>query len=328
MNNSGDAAATEAYDLGSLSAPVLSGRLLKLFVPVLESSGIVGVLLRRRLFAVNGFVAWSSRFAASVLSSEERTLYPLYAPPARLADDVVPSEDGNDGRQFVESLDNWFLSLRTGAADVPADSGTCIPDRFDSIRTLHDGYAAGRFTPVDIAKALIVRMNKSNAVDEGQSPLNAICEFDETALLADAEASTARWRDKRPLSCLDGVPVAVKQSIQVKGLRLTGGIGYLAQDPNSAASKEDGGVARTLRHLGALYTIHTNMDEMGVGVRGFNPHIRGGQVRNPRSPDRVPGGSSSGAASAVAAGLVPVAIGTDGGGSVRIPAACKLSRLF
>lgn len=317
----------ETYDSKALTAPVLSGRLLKVFVLLLEAP-LLGFPLRKRLFAVNGFNKWRTHFPPSVLSSGERIRYPLHPLPDTLpSNHVLPSgieADSADSHEFLEGLDTWFLSASRPEEESEYASG--IPSRFTSIRALHDGYKGQHFTPSDVCAALIERIRLSNGPDDGV-PLNAIREFDEAALLRDAEASTMRWRRKEQLSCLDGIPVAVKEQFAVKGLTLTAGVGYLVKNPDGEVSTEDGGVAKALRRAGALCSIHANMDEMGVGVRGFNPHLPGGQIRNPRNSNRVPGGSSSGAASAVAAGLVPVAIGSDGGGSVRIPAACALHSL-
>lgn len=320
--SSEEAATDDDYDLRGLSAPRLSGVLMKSFVALLEAPRM-GSLLRKRLFNLNYFTSWRAQFTPAVLSSEERTHFPLHPPPVvELSECVTPlesSDDSPEARDFLAALDAWFLS--SSYSDQDEDSGSGVPPHFTSIRVLHDGYKTKRFMPIDVCIALIERIKTSNCVEQGV-PLNAISDYDETALLRDAEASTARWLRMEPLSCLDGIPVAVKQNLAVNGLPLTGGIGYYLSCSAAHVSTEDSGVTLALRRAGALCSIHAQMDEMGVGVRGFNAHVPGGQVRNPLNFDRVPGGSSSGAAAAVAAGLVPVAVGTDGGGSVRIPSAC------
>lgn len=321
-SSSAEAGTDTSYDLRGLNAPRLSGALMKMFVALLEAPRM-GSLLRKRLFTLNYFTSWRAQFTPDVLNSEARTRYPLYPPPiVDLSEYVTPSESSDDSpeaRNFLAALDAWFLSSSDSNDDEGCVSG--VPPRFTSIRLLHDGYKNRRFTPTDVCIALIERIKNSSSIEQGV-PLNAISGYDEGALLRDAEASTVRWMRKEPLSCLDGIPVAVKQQLAVKGLPLTGGIGYYLSSSAAHVSTEDGGVTRALRRAGALCSIHTQMDEMGVGVRGFNAHVPGGQVRNPLNFDRVPGGSSSGAAAAVAAGLVPVSVGSDGGGSIRIPSAC------
>ncbi|MGN6780673.1 MAG: amidase [Marmoricola sp.] len=114
---------------------------------------------------------------------------------------------------------------------------------------------------------------------------------------------------------LHGVPVAVKEEIDVAGCVTTfGGRG------NSTPARHDGEVVRRLRAAGAVIIGKTRMPEFGQWP--FTESLAGGVTHNPWDPRRTPGGSSGGTAVAVAAGMVPVGIGGDGGGSIRIPSAC------
>lgn len=115
----------------------------------------------------------------------------------------------------------------------------------------------------------------------------------------------------------DGLRVAVKDSIDIAGLPTTGGSKALADAPPAA---EHAAVVTRLLEAGCRIIGKANMHELAYGVTGIN-HWTGTPV-NPLFPDRVPGGSSSGSATAVAAGLCDFAIGTDTGGSIRTPAAC------
>jgi Asp-tRNA(Asn)/Glu-tRNA(Gln) amidotransferase A subunit family amidase len=114
---------------------------------------------------------------------------------------------------------------------------------------------------------------------------------------------------------LDGVPVAIKDEIDMVPYPTTAGTRFLGR----AAVQTDSTVVARLRSAGALLIGKTNMHEIGILPNGLNPHY--GPVRNPYSPAHETGGSSSGSAAAVAAGLCAAAIGADGGGSIRIPAA-------
>ncbi|MDP9820529.1 amidase [Nocardioides massiliensis] len=126
------------------------------------------------------------------------------------------------------------------------------------------------------------------------------------------DAELARGRARGPLH---GVPVAVKEELDVAGCVTTfGGRG------NRTSAAEDGEVVRRLRAAGAVIVGKTQMPEFGQWP--FTESVAYGHTRNPWDLTRSPGGSSGGTAAAVAAGLVPVAIGGDGGGSIRIPAAC------
>ncbi len=126
----------------------------------------------------------------------------------------------------------------------------------------------------------------------------------------DAEARSGRWRGP-----LHGVPVAVKDLIQVEGFPLTAGSSFLGSEP----SRESATVVRLLESAGAVVLGTTTLHEFALGMTSLNPHGR--TPRNPWRPDRIAGGSSGGSAVAVAAGLAAGAIGTDTGGSIRIPAA-------
>jgi Asp-tRNA(Asn)/Glu-tRNA(Gln) amidotransferase A subunit family amidase len=124
------------------------------------------------------------------------------------------------------------------------------------------------------------------------------------------------------LSPLDGVPVAIKDEFDMRPYPTTVGTAFLGTDP----VQEDATIVARMRAAGALLIGKANVHEVGIGVTGLNPHH--GTPRNPYGPDHYTGGSSSGPAAAVAAGLCPVALGADGGGSVRIPAAfCGLTGL-
>lgn len=134
----------------------------------------------------------------------------------------------------------------------------------------------------------------------------------------EAEASQARHEAGRPLSPLDGVPVAVKDNYDAAGALTTAGSKICAARP---PARGDAAVVRRLSEAGAVLTGKTNLSEFAFSGLGINPHY--GTPLNPSSPPDeplIPGGSSSGSAVAVALGIVPVALGTDTSGSVRIPA--------
>ena len=127
-------------------------------------------------------------------------------------------------------------------------------------------------------------------------------------------AATARIRAGSPLSIFDGVPVAIKDEVDQTPYPTTVGTTFLGRAP---AAQDATAVAR-LRAAGALLIGKANMHEIGINPNGCNAHY--GPARNPYDPTRDSGGSSSGPAVAVAAGLCPVSLGADGGGSIRIPA--------
>ncbi|EPE94789.1 amidase [Rhizobium grahamii] len=136
--------------------------------------------------------------------------------------------------------------------------------------------------------------------------------------LEEAMLSSKRLREGRSRGMLDGIPIAWKDLFDIKGRTTTAGSTVLATGP---AAEADAAVVAALKQAGMISIGCTAMSEFAFSGLGLNPHF--GTPGNPASVDvpRIPGGSSSGSGVAVAAGLVPVAMGTDTGGSVRIPAA-------
>jgi aspartyl-tRNA(Asn)/glutamyl-tRNA(Gln) amidotransferase subunit A len=175
-------------------------------------------------------------------------------------------------------------------------------------------FRTGSLSPVDVAQAVLQRMEKLNPV------LNAFSLVNE-ALLEDAKASEARWRKGAPCGLLDGVPVSIKDLLLTKGWPTLRGSKTI--DPKGPWKDDAPAVAR-LREQGALLLGKTTTPEFGW--KGVTDSALTGITRNPWNTALTPGGSSGGAAAAVAAGMGPVALGTDGGGSIRIP--CAFTGLF
>src|SRR5215470_7347793 len=119
----------------------------------------------------------------------------------------------------------------------------------------------------------------------------------------------------------DGPIVAIKDLVDVRGMITTAGGSFVP----SAPADQDAPLVRRMREFGCVVIGKTNLHEWAFGVTSQNPHHGG--VRNPRAPDRIPGGSSGGSAAAVAAGLCDWAVGSDTGGSIRVPARSPSSGL-
>lgn len=145
--------------------------------------------------------------------------------------------------------------------------------------------------------------------------LHAFCTLDEAGARAAARQVDERIGRGQPVGPLAGVPVAVKDLICTRGLRTTFGSRLYADH----VPEEDDVVVERLRAAGAVIVGKTNTSEFGYGAFGHNALFP--TTRNPWNTELTPGGSSAGSAAAVAANLVPLAIGSDGGGSVRAPAA-------
>ena len=167
------------------------------------------------------------------------------------------------------------------------------------------------------AEVTAAALQRIAALDGG---LHAFSTLAADAALAQAEALDARLAAGLPIGPLGGVPVAIKDLICTKGLRSTFGSRLYAD----FVPEEDDVVVERLREAGAVVLGKTNTSEFGYGAVGHNPLFA--TTRNPWNPALTSGGSSAGSAAAVAARMVPLALGSDGGGSVRIPAA--LSGVF
>ena len=174
---------------------------------------------------------------------------------------------------------------------------------------LLDGYRGGRLSPVEVTRAALGRIE---AVD---GKLNSLCLVDAEAALDQARASEKRWREGNPAGAVDGVPTLIKDILVTKGwptLR-----GSRTADPAGPSNDDAPGVAR-LREHGAVFLGKTTTPEFGWKDVTDSPLT--GVTRNPWDMSKTPGGSSGGSSAAVAAGIAPLSLGTDGGGSIRIPA--------
>ena len=170
-------------------------------------------------------------------------------------------------------------------------------------------YRARKLSPVEVTKAALARIAALN------DRLNAFCLIDEEGALAAARASEQRWQRGEATGLVDGVPATVKDIVLAKGwptLR-----GSKAVSPSQSWDEDAPAVAR-LRENGAILLGRTTTPEFGW--KGVTDSPLTGITRNPWNPEMTPGGSSGGAAVAAATGMGALHIGTDGGGSIRIPA--------
>src|ERR1700722_18647696 len=174
---------------------------------------------------------------------------------------------------------------------------------------LSEAFRSGEASPVEAAEACLGR------IDALDSAINAFCHVDHQETIAQADASEARWHDGEPLSPLDGVPVAIKDLLLTKGWPTRRG--SLTVDPNGTWTEDAPSVAR-LREAGAVLVGKTTTPEFGW--KGSTDSPLTGITRNPWNKAKTPGGSSGGSSAAVVSRFAPLALGTDGGGSIRIPA--------
>ena len=174
---------------------------------------------------------------------------------------------------------------------------------------LADGFAKGDFDPVQVLQDCLAQADRHDAA------INALVMVDREGALIQARASATRWATGAALGPLDGVPVLIKDILLTKGQpTLRGSWTVDAAGPWT----DDAPCVARLREAGAVLMARTTSPE--IGWKGVTDSPRHGITRNPWDLTKTPGGSSGGASAALAAGYAPLALGTDGGGSIRIPA--------
>ena len=271
-----------AYDLRSLNLPKLYGSVLSIFTRAVTNPVTRPLLLGSLL--ENGGIPKLRKTRLD----EEPTFLPLSLCDVRATRPMDMPQDAptND---------------RTGRDIMPAST----------MRDYAQAYRQGIMTPLQAAEQVIQAIAEG---DRTNPPMHAFSASIVEDILEQAEFSTALIRSGKPRSFLEGVPVAVKDEFDMTPYPTTAGTTFLGAKP----AQQDSYIAARLRAAGALLVGKTNMHEIGIAANGENQHF--GRIANPYDLKRDPGGSSSGSGVAVASGIVPVAIGADGGGSIRIPA--------
>jgi len=273
---------SSAYDLKSVRLPYLSGKALEIFASLAE--GPLRGLLMPSLFESAG-LNWMRKQNFE----ENPTFFPVY--------------------------ESGALHQTAGGAakeEIPQAPSQLKGFQFTSAYDYAQAYRDGNATPEEVAQKTLQAITES---DSTSAPLRAFISVYGNEVMRQARESMTRIKAGKALSMLDGVPVAVKDEMDMTPYPTTVGTAFLGKEP----AQQDSTVVARLREAGALLIGKTNMHEIGINVTGLNPHH--GVTRNPYNVNHFTGGSSSGSATAVAAGLTPIAIGADGGGSIRIPAA-------
>lgn len=278
-----------SYDLMHPKAPRLSGALLEAAAAFLERPSL-GKPLANRLLKATGI----DRFRH------------LHAPESPRLHPVAPGDLSHPPEPSV--LDLEAVARHFSGSSAPAEGGF----RYTTIREYAEAYRRGDTTPTEVCEGIIRTLLEQ---DRGDPPLYLFVRWNEEKIRAQAAESTRRYKEGKPRSILEGVPVPVKDELNVAGFPTSLGTSFLT----TGAADADAAVVARLRAAGAVILGKANMHEIGMGVTGLNPNY--GTPINPYAPWRYPGGSSSGSAAAVALGMAPLAVGADGGGSIRIPAA-------
>lgn len=194
------------------------------------------------------------------------------------------------------------------APGLLADAALAESVCFYSTRQMADAVASGELSSVALVEACLGRIDEVNPV------LNAVVQLDHDGAMMQARAADAARARGRPVGPLHGVPMTIKDSFDTAGMVTT----YGTIGRRDFVPKTDATVVRRLRDAGAILLGKTNTPEFTLDFDTRN--LVYGQTRNPHDPSRSPGGSSGGAGAIVAAGGVPFDIGSDYGGSIRLPA--------
>eukprot|EP00457_Paulinella_chromatophora_P004555 gb/GEZN01004567.1/.p1 GENE.gb/GEZN01004567.1/~~gb/GEZN01004567.1/.p1 ORF type:complete len:627 (+),score=63.82 gb/GEZN01004567.1/:29-1909(+) len=294
----GPAAGGALYDMQTMKAPVTSGTVMRVLAKLL-SLWPLSSLLKIYLYRDAGFPLVRS-FVASSLPDYRMTHLPL-----KFVSSSAPLLSENEMLRKASEL------LQLLGQSLPEHTNTGGGGfHFPSVEDYAKYYQAGG-DPLKVMQKLVDIIQQAET-----RSLNAILSANTTEIFAQARNSAARHQNRQPLSVFDGVPILIKNEMDVRPYITTVGTTILKQNK---ATEQDAAVVARLRKQGAIIVGVTAMHEYGAGVTGHNSHT--GPARNPYHLSHAAGGSSGGSAAAVAAGIVPVAIGADGGGSVRIPAA-------
>eukprot|EP01026_Neomeris_dumetosa_P051548 TRINITY_DN4538_c0_g1_i8.p1 TRINITY_DN4538_c0_g1~~TRINITY_DN4538_c0_g1_i8.p1 ORF type:complete len:584 (-),score=61.22 TRINITY_DN4538_c0_g1_i8:188-1939(-) len=281
------------YELGTMRSPVLTGWKLRAFTTAIQWLNLD--LLRATLARASNVQVLQLNYP------ETPTFLPIHPHPSL-----------NDEEAMIQLPQKYLLDRLKVVLEALPEIGETNLLMLPSIRDYHQAYQTKKSDPTKVVDFIL---KKLEVIDKQRQPLQWMQSYHKQNVLNQAEESKARWENGKPISVFDGVPYVVKDSIDAIPYRSTCGTTFLGE---SRKVEEDDPAVDALRSLGAILIGKATLHELGLGTTGVNTKM--GTAKNPHDPDFMTGGSSSGCAAMVASGLVPFSIGTDGGGSIRIPA--------
>ncbi|KAH8723233.1 amidase signature domain-containing protein [Phaeosphaeriaceae sp. PMI808] len=265
--------------------PVIKGRLLHYLSNLVAAVPLVPYLL------------WSNAGFGTLRSCKE-----IIDVDPRLDPTVIPVRQPGD--EAPGSYTNISSLQRALAGDGQP--------RFYSIQDFHNAYKSGVLTPNDVVEVLLPLIRRDVAQRSPHS--TSFTESKVELVRQAAEASTQRWKAGKPLGILDGVPFGAKDDLDVKGYKTHVGTSH---DYTNGKDVETSWCVKKCEEEGAIMVGKLNMHELGADTTNNNPIW--GTPLNPYNNSYYTGGSSGGVASAVGHGIIPFGIGSDGGGSIRLP---------
>ncbi|XP_050210415.1 fatty acid amide hydrolase isoform X2 [Mercurialis annua] len=293
---------TVKYQPQAVKAPHLTGWGFKLFVHLLEAP-VIGSLIMSNLKKENKM----NEILRETEIPEPPMFKPEYPPQEPEPGVVAVDEDGKPEDRVEIALSclphhDFASSWKEGSAPS---------FRYWKIRDYAHAYRSQLVTPSMVAERIILAIEEFKKT-KPTAPL--LISFDKEEIRKQATTSTQRFEEGNPISILDGIFMAIKDDIDCYPHPTKGATTW--KHEVRLVEKDAVSVSR-LRSCGVIFVGKANMHELGMGTTGNNPNY--GTTRNPHGTDRYTGGSSSGPAAIVASGLCSAALGTDGGGSVRIP---------
>lgn len=283
------------YNIVDLRAPASTGPALKVMAYFITKSPLSPFILRHLLNA-NGVH----------MIRELSAKYCRRIPPTHFPVHKASKEEMERAQSWKDTHAATVLQDGLGLSRSKSNDNNDPAPGYRSIMDYHRLYKSKRATPTQVMERLI------HGAEQELPHLRIFACFRPDNIRQQAQESEARWAAGAPLSIWDGVPVAIKDMSPVKGLTICEGSSECRE------MSQDDFPAERLRRAGAIIVGMTVMNEGGVTPLGYSAFFDG--PFNPYDVDYYSGGSSSGSAVAVASGLVPMAVGWDGGGSVRVPA--------
>ncbi|CAI9104157.1 OLC1v1002782C1 [Oldenlandia corymbosa var. corymbosa] len=290
------------YEPEKIQAPHLTGTSMKLFVKLIEAP-LIGPMITTYLKNENRMV----EMLKNTVIPEAPMFKPEFPPQEPESLVTAMEEDGKPEDRVELALQclPYYDPAKTWITD---SNGTF---RYWKIRDYAYAYRSKLVTPSIVAERFIAAMEEFN---NKKPPTPLLISYDPDDVRKQAADSTRRFEEGKPLSVLDGTFMAIKDDIDCYPHPSNGGTTWYHEVHEV---KKDAVSVSRLRCCGVILVGKANMHEFGMGTTGNNPNH--GTARNPHAPDRYTGGSSSGPAAIVASGLCSAALGTDGGGSIRIP---------
>ncbi|KAF7555703.1 hypothetical protein G7Z17_g1991 [Cylindrodendrum hubeiense] len=275
-----------------------------------EDRKLKNPVLRGRLLVAAGFIMEHSRFIRETAWKNAG-----FGSMKKIQDHIMEHEPRFEPTVIPMAMTpaQQQAAINSGLKGLPEQ----LKDRkFYSVSDYHAMYLSGDITPTEVALALVplIRRDTSPPGKHAAAWMDTNIEM----VLKAARESTLRYQEKRPIGVLDGVPTGIKDDYDMDGYATNMG----SLNDYSTKTDDDTSITnwcvRKLEESGAVILGKLTMNEFGLDTTGNNPNYE--TPRNPFNPKYYTGGSSSGPAYAVGSGLVPIALGSDGGGSVRIPA--------